>query len=154
MSLPAPALVTLVYCVRDDKVLLLNRKKPPYPGYWVAPGGKIDPGESPREGALRELYEETGLSAKHAELRAIISETSPHPEWQWLIFIYRVKEPEGELISDPCEGELHWFSTDELDTVKIPPGDRIFTPRVLGEESQVWEARFVYGDALELREVI
>ena len=154
MNLPAPALVTLIYCVRGGKILLLKRNKPPYPGYWVAPGGKIDPGESPREGALRELREETALHAEHAELRAIITETSPHPDWQWLIFIYRVIEPDGELIPDPREGELRWFAADELDELKIPAGDRVFTPRVLGEQTGVWEARFVYDDALELREVV
>ena len=154
MSTAAPTLVTLVYCRRDDKILLLKRRKAPYPGYWVAPGGKIEPGESPREGALRELQEETGLTASTAELRAIITETSPHPDWQWLIFIYRVDAPAGELQSDQREGELRWFSPTELDTLRIPEGDRIFMPRVLGAQPGVWEARFVYDVAIQLVDCI
>jgi len=153
MTLPPPTLVTLVYCLREGKVLLLKRKKPPYPGYWVAPGGKVDPGESPREGALRELHEETGLSAEQAELRAIITETSPHPDWQWLIFIYRVLNPLGDVISDQREGELSWFAPEDFADLAIPEGDRIFMPRVLAEDNEVWEARFVYDEALSLREV-
>jgi ADP-ribose pyrophosphatase YjhB (NUDIX family) len=151
--LPAPTLATLVYCVRDGKVLLLKRKKPPYPGYWVAPGGKIELGESPHEGALRELREETGLMAKQAELRAIITETSPHPDWQWLIFMYRVLQPVGDVISDQREGELSWFAPEDFAALPIPEGDQIFMPRVLGQESGVWEARFVYDENLALQEV-
>ena len=153
--IPLPTPVTLIYALRDDKVLLLKRKKPPYPGYWVAPGGKIDPGESPREGALRELREETGLHTTAAsELRAVITETSPHEDWQWLIFIYRVNNPQGEVTSDQREGELRWFAKNELDGLTIPEGDRIFMPRVLSAEPGVWEARFVYDQALNLQTVI
>jgi 8-oxo-dGTP pyrophosphatase MutT (NUDIX family) len=32
-----------------------------HPGQWALPGGRIDPGESPEETALRELHEEIGL---------------------------------------------------------------------------------------------
>ena len=145
-----PILVTLVYCVRAGKVLLLQRKKPPYPGYWVAPGGKIEPGEAPHEGALRELQEETGLVAEQAELRAIITETSPRPDWQWLIFIYRVVEPVGELSSDQREGQLHWFDTNELAALQIPEGDRIFMPKVLSAQAGIWEARLVYDASVKL----
>lgn len=44
--------------VRNDtgKVLLIHRR-----GYWDLPKGKIDPGESPPQAALREIEEETGL---------------------------------------------------------------------------------------------
>ncbi len=37
-------------------------------GCWTLPKGKIDPGETPREAALREIEEETGISA-HIEQR-------------------------------------------------------------------------------------
>jgi ADP-ribose pyrophosphatase YjhB (NUDIX family) len=37
-----PTLATLVYCLRGGQVLLLQRAKPPFPGSWVAPGGKVD----------------------------------------------------------------------------------------------------------------
>lgn len=44
-------------------VLLLADTDPGIPGsrWWTTPGGGIDPGESPRETAVRELAEETGL---------------------------------------------------------------------------------------------
>lgn len=47
----------------QDRVLLFRGGDPAEPGspYWFTPGGGLDPGESPAEGAIRELYEETGL---------------------------------------------------------------------------------------------
>jgi 8-oxo-dGTP pyrophosphatase MutT (NUDIX family) len=144
-------IATLVYATRNGKVLLLCRKKAPLIGYWVAPGGKVDPGESPHEGAVRELYEETGLVAPQAHLRAIVTETSNRPDWQWLIFVYRVPRPRGELFSDEREGTLQWFDIDEaLAHARVPEADKIFMPMVLGDSPEVVEYRFNYDDELQL----
>jgi len=47
----------------SERALLLADTDPGLPGtrWWVTPGGGIDPGESPRQAAVRELAEETGL---------------------------------------------------------------------------------------------
>src|SRR5262245_720643 len=47
----------------QNKVLLVRRKRAPSAGLWSLPGGKIEAHETPREGARRELKEETGLEA-------------------------------------------------------------------------------------------
>lgn len=48
---------------RDGRILLFLTTAPDTSGVarWITPGGGVDPGESHREGALRELREETGL---------------------------------------------------------------------------------------------
>jgi 8-oxo-dGTP pyrophosphatase MutT (NUDIX family) len=48
----------------DPRVLIAKRvARGRNPGQWALPGGKLDPGESPVAGALRELGEEAGIEA-------------------------------------------------------------------------------------------
>ena len=59
-----PALLwTLCFIRRGGQLLLLERRREPNRGLWSGVGGKLDPGESPRDGVLREVREETGLDA-------------------------------------------------------------------------------------------
>lgn len=50
----------------DDagRVLLIERGKPPFAGVWSLPGGHIEPGEAPAATAVREVAEETGVTAE------------------------------------------------------------------------------------------
>lgn len=54
----------------DDRVLLFRGCDPDSPDhlFWVTVGGGLEPGESPVDGALRELFEETGLSLERDAL--------------------------------------------------------------------------------------
>ena len=53
---------SLVYPVRDDGSILLGRKRRGMGyGKWNGFGGKIEPGETMRQCACRELFEECGL---------------------------------------------------------------------------------------------
>jgi 8-oxo-dGTP pyrophosphatase MutT (NUDIX family) len=53
------------YIVHKNKVLLLHHKKI---GLWLQPGGHIELNEDPLQALLRELQEETGLSATDLEI--------------------------------------------------------------------------------------
>jgi 8-oxo-dGTP diphosphatase len=52
--------------VDGDRVLLISMQPPGEPRWWHFPGGGIEDGETPREAAIRELREETGLEATDA----------------------------------------------------------------------------------------
>ncbi len=55
------ALAGGVYAIRGGKILMLERVSAFMGGFWSVPGGLQDPGETPRETAIRELHEESGL---------------------------------------------------------------------------------------------
>jgi ADP-ribose pyrophosphatase YjhB (NUDIX family) len=58
------------FCHHDGAVLLVRER-----GEWLLPGGLLEPDETPAEGALRELREETGIEALIEDLAAISRQT-------------------------------------------------------------------------------
>ncbi len=150
----APILSTLVYCQSDDRVLLMQRRKEPNLGLWVAPGGKIELGESPYECALRELHEETGLEAGQLDFRGLVTEVSPIPDWQWMLFIYIATHLSGELVGDHREGVLQWWPIVQVLQLPIPQGDRVFFPKIIHPGAPFYDVRFVYDTDLRLANVI
>jgi 8-oxo-dGTP diphosphatase len=143
----------LIYAVRDGKVLLMHRKREPNLGLWVAPGGKIEPGESPYETALREFAEETGLEAKDLQLRGLCTFIPLLKQYPWFIFIFVTTDWEGMLSTDCEEGNLAWVSLDEyFATLPKPGADEVFAPRILTATDGLFQAKFVYDAKLNLVE--
>ena len=114
-------------CTEGDAILL-TRIAPgataSSDGMWTLPGGGIDFGEHPRDAALRELTEETGLRGEIVELADVDSWAGHfvHPEdgvptdFHAVRVIYRVRVTGGELrvevggSSDACA----WVGRDEV----------------------------------------
>lgn len=61
---------TVVLVQHDQRVTLINRANPPYIGLWNGLGGKIEPGETPRQGAIREVQEECGVAIAAVDMHA------------------------------------------------------------------------------------
>ena len=64
-----------VILVDDGKILLLLRAGGWKSGSWGPPGGGADQGETPKQAAVRETYEESGLRVKSADLDLLIQRT-------------------------------------------------------------------------------
>ncbi len=61
-----------VVAIKDGRVLLIRRAKPPRAGRWSLPGGRQRLGETVRETARRELHEETGVEAEVTALLDVV----------------------------------------------------------------------------------
>jgi ADP-ribose pyrophosphatase YjhB (NUDIX family) len=149
MSYPR-VLATLVYAIRGDEVLLHRRVKDPNKGLWVAPGGKLEPTESPTECALREMREETGLSLEDPTLRGVMVEVSPRPDYQWITFIFAATRWTGELVPASGIGEFRWVRIPEVYALSIPPTDQIFLARVVRLDDPPFLLKFTYDADLRI----
>ncbi len=146
---------TLIYCLREGKVLLMHRNKAPNLGMWTGPGGKVEMDESPHECAVRELREETQLRAEMLTLRGLVTETSPRPDWQWQLFIYVVTGFSGALCADEREGTLRWWRMEAVlaGEAHMPEADVVFFPHVIDVRRPLYEARFVYDADLHVADI-
>jgi 8-oxo-dGTP diphosphatase len=63
---------TLLYVVKDGKVLLIRKKRGLGAGLFNGVGGKAKPGETPEQAAVREMVEEVGAEPLEMEWRGFL----------------------------------------------------------------------------------
>ena len=110
--------------VKDGKVLLLQK---PRRNWFVAPGGKMEVGESIYDSALREFHEETNVKANSAHLKGVFTMVIKRGEEiidEWMLYTFVTKDFEGEPYHETREGILNWHSIDDIKTLPMAEGDR------------------------------
>lgn len=107
---------------KDDKILLEQRADN---SLWGIPGGLLEIGETVKETAIREIYEETGLNVHTMNLFGIYSGEKaktiyPNNDKTYCITIlFHSKNFEGELKPSHESKALKYFSREELRSIPI-----------------------------------
>ncbi|WP_158551587.1 NUDIX domain-containing protein [Rhodohalobacter sp. SW132] len=133
----------------DDKLLLVKQRVPTrdYP-VWMPPGGEVLFGESARDGAVRETFEETGIVAEVKHLAAI--HEFIEPPFHAVEFYFLAQKTGGELVTgrDP---ELGQHNQRILDCGFIPfeeLGELSVFPHFLRDDlKEVLKSTFSEGTA-------
>ena len=137
---------TLCYVKKDGKTLMLHRVKRDgdiHKDKWNGLGGKLEDGETPEEGIIREVKEESGLDIFSPQLYGVMSFPKFKDDEDWLVFLYIATKFQGELIE--CdEGNLEWIDDEKICELNLWEGDHLFFEWL--DRREFFSAKFCYED--------
>lgn len=115
---PRPSLTVDVVLLSGDPataVLLIERGHEPSAGAWALPGGFVDQGERVYDAALRELAEETGVSAGPLTLLGVYDTPGRDPRG-WTISVTYMQRVEDQLaaVGGDDASNARWFDLEAL----------------------------------------
>ena len=105
----------------EHKVLIIKRAavNDVLPGYWDIPGGTLEDGEDPYEGATREAKEETGLDIAKPDLFFLKSNIDTAKNKQFITLVFHAQNPSGKVRLNPSEhDEYAWIDVSEIGKYK------------------------------------
>lgn len=123
---PDPKVAVVALVVEKGQVLLVQRRHAPEQGKWVLPGGFLDAGEEPRDVAVREVREETGLEIKGAKLVDLWAEPAV-PGGASLVVLYRAERALGDsgpIVAADDAADAGFFPIDALPPTAFRSTDR------------------------------
>jgi 8-oxo-dGTP diphosphatase len=126
--------VTVIARDEAGRVLLVRHLDT---GWWVAPGGAVEPDERPAEAARREMREETGLEV---ELEGVVG-VYGGPEFEvryengdrcaYVMAVYGARVTGGSPRPDGVETvAFGWVSASEWPNLDVAPWMRVVMPEV------------------------
>ena len=102
-------------------VLLIERKHPPFAGRWALPGGFVEPEERLEHAALRELYEETGVTEIELRQLATFGEPGRDPRGWTVSVAFLSRLPQDvtlEVVAGDDAAKAAWWPWNDED---LPP---------------------------------
>ena len=142
---------SLCYLERNGKYLMLHRIKKindENRDKWIGIGGKFEDKESPHECARREILEETGFFAEKLRYRGVVTFVSDIYPTEYM-HLFTCEQFSGKQNTDCDEGELLWVDKNEVTSLPIWEGDKIFL-KLLKENHPFFSLKLEYiGDSLK-----
>ena len=123
----------------------------PRRGWWVVPGGKVEPTETWPEAVTREVWEETGLTVNGLTLRGVHRIRIEEQDGQMkdrLIAQFSALEATGQMLEECKEGKLDTIDLDNFASLPMDEGDRIMIQHALASvhrgQSEIYFGKFTY----------
>lgn len=135
----------IAFATRENDVLLIHKKRGLGAGKVNGPGGRIDPGETPAEAAIRETMEEVHITIhelqQHATLHFVFADG-----YSLTVYVY-VTESFSGTATETDEAVPFWCETSEIPYASMWADDALWLPEVLA--GRYVDGRFVFeGDSM------
>jgi 8-oxo-dGTP diphosphatase len=113
-----PIVGVLAVVMRGERALVVRRANPPMAGRWGFPGGVLELGETVAEGAMRELFEETGVVAEPIGPLTVIDSIDHDDEglvrFHYTLVAVRARWRSGEGVAGDDADEVAWLSRADI----------------------------------------
>jgi 8-oxo-dGTP diphosphatase len=122
--------VTVGILIQDGLVLACQRKpSAPYPLKWEFPGGKIEPGESPRAALIRELQEELSITVQPDD--ELFRQEWDYGDQSFRVYYYSIRSFSG-IPKNMAFQQIRWVKPEILLTMDILDGNREVVNKLVG----------------------
>ncbi|HEV2337084.1 MAG TPA: NUDIX hydrolase, partial [Stellaceae bacterium] len=119
-----PIVAVLAVVLRGEKALIVQRARQPNQGRWGFPGGVLELGETVRDGAMRELLEETGIAAEPADILdvhdAIHHDGQGRVQFHYTLIAVRGIWRAGEGAAADDAAAIAWVTRAEIEAGLYP----------------------------------
>lgn len=128
-------LVTLLFLLREDEILLAMKKRRYGAGKWNGVGGKADPGEDEYQAAIRECQEEIGVTPVNPKLVGNLKfYEKDDPSFGHNCHVFMATEWQGEPVETE-EMRPKWFKIMDIPYQDMWPDDQLWMPLMLEGKS-------------------
>ncbi len=135
-----------------ERVLVVQRGRPPNQGLWSVPGGRVEWGETLRQAVAREVQEETGLTIQVGPLVEVVErvDVQADPAYHYIIIDFLARPVGGALQAGDDAADARWVTLVELETLPTTAG---LTPVLvkaldMARSADIWQREAARDDAL------
>lgn len=126
-DLSTPRVGVSAFLKHEGRVLLIERGQPPNQGQLAFPGGKLKWGETLTDAVVRELYEETQVTARALELIEAVNVFARDGQQNiirhFVVLCFRCEWLSGQPVASSDAQAVHWLSpTEVLQRDDVSPG--------------------------------
>jgi len=109
--------------VASGRIVLIKRGHAPLLGEWSIPGGKLELGETVRQGTEREALEETGLRVRATELLGVfdrvVLDDAKRTLYHYVLIDFLCEVVSGELQAAGDAADARWFTLEEVEALPL-----------------------------------
>lgn len=145
-------LVTVLFLIKDDRILLAMKKRGFGTGKWNGVGGKVDAGETVTAAAIRECQEEIGVTPLKPQLVGKLKfYEKADPNFGHYAHVFVAREWQGEPIETE-EMRPQWFGIQDIPYQDMWVDDELWCPLML--DGKLFEAAITLdGDRIDSHDI-